>query len=306
MPDACELLGLSRNPFRSDAGLDLACHVEQDADRAFWAAQRDSLYGRDKAVVALVGGEGAGKSHRLDIAAARAAKAGSFCVRLSAIGLRPDALVARLAAAVLAGYRLGPLQNALAAPKWYRSTQALAHQGLSRGDPEVDGAALARAVNANIPAFVLLDDLHALPFSRGAERYLVTLESLQAHLDAGALLAWTCDETHLEALLTRFPRLRPRTPAISLAPLNQQEASHLIGQRLQACRVVDGLPALYPFSPEAVARMVAEAGGNPRRLLRLAELAIEACPRAGPYEIGAERMEAFLELPLVRRDRRRL
>lgn len=296
----CGHLGLSANPFRADATAQsaVAWHVEQAADREFWAVQREVLHGRGPRTAAVVGAHGSGKTHRLLVAGQRAAKAGAFHALQSVANCRPDALVARLASSVLAGCRLGGLDHALAAPKWYRAVIPMTRRSALQGEPAADGRDLARALNANAPAFLLLDDLHTLPMSRAADRYIATLGALRGHLDPGVLVAWTCEPQRFEAMTSRDPelveeRFGPGAPCIRLAPLDDEQACQLLAARLAGERTAEGLDALYPFRAETVAAVNRRAGGNPQHLLRLADLLLEAAARRRDYEIEPEAVDAL-------------
>lgn len=295
-----ELAVVEDDPFRAGAGPDLLqWHVEHEADRRFWGAQRESLFGRAAANVAVVGDAGLGKSHRLQVAAALAAKAGAFHATHRAADVRPDALVARLASAVLAGQRLGRLEGAVAAPRWYRNLAPVARRGPGR--PESDGEDLARAVNANTPAFLLIDDLHRVPAGRAGDRYLRTLERLRDGLGPGTLLAWTCGPERLALLAARFPGLVAGATQVRLAPLRDADAVAMVAARLRSCRVVDGMDGLHPFTASAIGRLNQAAQGSPRRLLRLAELLVESARRRGAFEVDDGQVDDFLgESPLQR------
>lgn len=315
-PPSCERLGLSANPFRETSPrLAEQWHVPQSSDDPLAALQAQALDGGAPHVAVIVGGPGSGKTHALQVAAARAARAGAFHAFQSAGGCRPDALVARLASAVLAGCQLGGLEHALAAPRWYRNLIPMTRRGPQQADPNADGHDLARALNANAPAFLLVDDLHALPISRAADAYGATLAAMRRRLDAGVLLAWTCDPRRLEALVAREPLLLDGEVAPVLLPrLSDREAARLVEKRLATHRLADNIDPLFPFRAEGIARMNREARGNPQALVRLAELMVEAASHRGAFELGADALDdpAFLrpaslarvQVPPDRRERR--
>lgn len=296
-PSPCERLGLSSNPFHPDATARsaLAWHVEQDADRQLWELQREILHGRGPHMVAVVGGRGAGKSHRLLMAGQRALQAGGFQAIHPVADCRPDALVARLASATLAGCRLGGLDHALSSPRWYRNVVPMTKRGPQQADPASDGPELARALNANAPAFLLIDDLHTLPISRAADAYVETLLMMREHLDPGVLVVWTCDPQRIEAMVAREPGLLDDDLApIRLGPLSDGQAQRLVAARLATHRLSDAVDPLFPFRAETVDRMNRAAGGNPHALVRMAELLLEATGRRGAFEIAAEAVDDSL------------
>jgi hypothetical protein len=294
-----ERLGLARNPFRSDAGDPLAIHVGLESDRILWAAQGEALAGRTRPCVAILGADGLGRSHRLAVAAGQARAAGAFHATHRAAGIRPDALTPRLAHALMAASPLGPRDNALSAPRWYRTLVPLSRRNVSWSQAADDGASLAAALNANAPAFLLLDDLHRLPVTRATDRHMATLESVRDHLAPGVLMAWTSDPRHGEVLQARFAGLVGRS--VELRPLTDREAADLVAVRLESARMAAGVDPLYPFTPEAVERLNRAAEGNPRRLLRLAELLLESTAAAGAFEVDLPRVEAFLQRPVPSR-----
>jgi hypothetical protein len=274
-------------------------HVAQEPDRAMWTAHDAAIAGHEAECVAILGADGLGKSHRLAVAAALARGAGAFHAVHRVAGVRPDGLTPRLARAIMAASPLGPRDNALSAPRWYRTLLPLSRRSGMQGDAADDGASLAAALNANAPAVLLVDDLHRLPITRATDRHLATLESLREQMAPGVLLAWTSDPQHGEALQARFTGFIGQT--VELRPLTDREAADLFAVRLESARMAVGIDVLYPFTLEAVERLNQEAGGNPRRLLRLAELLLESTAAAGAFEVDLPRVEVFLQRPMPRR-----
>lgn len=299
LPMACELLGLSRNPFRERDGPS-GIHVPQAADGRWEALIRGSLDGRTTPPVVLHGEPGIGLTHRLVRAEALVLAQGSFCARLSLAGLRPEGLVPRLAAALLAGCQLGDLEGALAAPRWYRELIPIARRTSQRTLGRDDAAAITRALEANAPCLLMVDDLDSLPGTRSAEAFLQVLEDVRMRAGPGVLLAWTCHREGQARLEARFPALHEAARQLEILPLTDGQAVALLKARLGAVRMVDAVDGLFPFTTGAVAQLNRAAAGNPRRLLRLANGVLESCAGQGAYEMDDRRMAAALApLPQV-------
>lgn len=304
MPDACELLGLSRNPFRTHPAPKAASvHVPHAASQRLLEAQRPWLAGEDGAAgaaVAIHGEPGAGRTHLLRLLAEQAAGARGFHALHTVAGARPEGLVARLASSLLAACPLGELGHAVAAPRWYRQLLPLARRTTPRGDPAANGEAIARALNDNAPAALLVDDVDLAPPGRAADAFLGTLEEARGHLGKGVLLAWTSQSVHLARVAARAPGLAHGAVPVGLGRLTDGEARRLLEVRLAAARTHD-LGPLFPFTADAVPRMNDGVGGNPRRLLRLAELLVDAAARRGAFEVDRDRVEEVLAMPPGRR-----
>lgn len=281
-PIRFERVGLSVDPFRAAPPLP-AAHVDLPVDPVLDGRWRDALQGRRVSPLAIVGPPGSGRSHRLAILAARAQAAGAMHAHQALGAARSDGLVARLASTVLAGCRLGRLDHALASPRWYRNLLPLTRRTRPGSDPAGDGLDLARALDAEAPAVLLLDDLHDLPFNRAADGYLDTVQALRSRIGPGVLLAWTCPSDRMEAVLMRCPWLVDyRRDILELSPLSADDAVGLVTARLRLARVADlDIDPLHPFTPAAVKRLNEAAQGNAKRLLRMASLVLEDALRTG-------------------------
>jgi len=76
--------------------------------------------------------------------------------------------------------------------------------------------------------------------------------------------------------------------------LTNEEAGLLLAKKLLAKRVVENLEPLYPFDRASVAFLNGRAAGNPRNLLKLADLALERAVGLRAYRVDESLAEAAL------------
>jgi hypothetical protein len=79
-----------------------------------------------------------------------------------------------------------------------------------------------------------------------------------------------------------------------LPGLSTDEASLLLAKELLPKRRVEDLGSTYLFDREATATLNGAADGNPRRLLKEADLAIEDGVGDRPYRVGADTLRTVL------------
>jgi hypothetical protein len=290
--------GLTSNPFRDLSSESLedveVVHVNLDIDRTLDAI-REEVFGKEnRALVALVGLHGAGKTERLLVTQAEARARKAFCVYFD-ITIKTTWVTKGLAEAVEKSANIGGFKRIFGAPRWFRDVVALEKLKDTNYDPLKAGRAIAEALNANAPACLLLNDLHNL--ANSAERGLFS-KVLQEMVDAikpGVLVMIGCFPSFMLQLATEQPPLSSRFNRILILPrLTTDEATLLLAKKLLAKRLVDGLDPIYPFDREAVERLNQLAWGNPRRLLELADACIEYAVAHRTYRIDAEVVRSAL------------
>jgi hypothetical protein len=98
------------------------------------------------------------------------------------------------------------------------------------------------------------------------------------------------------ALAKSHPSFASRVSrTFTLPTLTDDEAALMLAKKLLAKRLVENLDPLFPFDPEAVRILNKAAFGNPRRLLELADFAIERGVATRSYRIDADVVQAALE-----------
>lgn len=280
MPQATyDRYGLVSNPFRDLASENLEdveiFHVNLQVDESLTAIKEEVLERQNRAVVAIVGDHGAGKTERLRLAAteARARKAFTVYVDVSASALGTTQLIAKEVQNVAA---LGGFAQLFSAPSWYRQLVAVQRVKPDRFNPVAVGRALAAALNAHPPAVVLLNDLHNLAQPAEAQAITKLLQEVSDGIKPGVLVLFDCYPNYLAWLAKARPAFAGRINRTFLLPsLGSEEAALLLAKKLLAKRVVEELDPLFPFDRTGVAELNEAAGGNPRRLLELADLTLQ-------------------------------
>lgn len=293
-----ERYGLSGNPFRdlsSENLEDVAIyHVMQSIDVDLRIITDETLERENKAVVALMGGLGAGKTERLLLLKKDALARDAFC----AIGG-----VTTETQLMIRGILESMLENAkrkggskLFAPKWTRTIQKINKNILKEYDPESAGHAIAGVLNENAPSFLLINDLHRLPETEDMDRFLQTLYVITNEIRSGVLIVLSGDDKYFRGVMASHPTLNERiNRKLTIPPLSNQEASLMLAKRLLAKRLVDDLDVLYPFTPEAIAVINAAARGNPRLLLKLADSLLDNAVKARVVQVDEDSAKLILD-----------
>ena len=293
-----ERYGLTGNPFRELASENLddvtIYHVNQDADTLLRSI-RDEVFDREnRAMVAITGPQGSGKTQRLLVTAAEAKARKAFAVYLDLPTKAP--LVFRgLAAAFEKSAREAGLVRMLGTPAWLRSVSALAKVKTEQIDPMDAGRRLGEALNAAAPSFLLLNDLHNLVEPAEIQLVAKTLEEVSGRIKPGVLVLFTCYASYLAWLTANQPSLATRiNRTVALVTLSDDEARLVLAKKLLAKRIVEELEPTYPFDRDAVHELNLAAHGNPRRLFELADVALERGVAVRAYQIDGDLVRAAL------------
>jgi hypothetical protein len=290
--------GLTSNPFRDLSSESLedveVFHVNLDVDRTLDAIREEIFAKENRALVGLIGLHGAGKTERLLVAQAEARERKAFCVYFD-ITTKTAWVTKGLAEAVEKSANLGGFKRIFGAPRWFRDVVAFEKLKDKNYDPLKAGRAIAEALNANVPAFLLLNDLHNLATSAELGLFAKVLQEMVDAIKPGVLVMFGCFPNFMLQLATQQPPLASRINRSLILPrLTAEEAALLLAKKLLAKRLVEGLDPLYPFDQEAVLRLNQLAWGNPRRLLELADASIEYAVTHRAYRIDAEVVRSAL------------
>jgi type II secretory pathway predicted ATPase ExeA len=296
-----ERYGLTGNPFRdlTSEGLENIelFHVNLVVDEGLRSIREEVLSKENKALVALVGSHGTGKTHRLRFALAEARAEGAFCVFYDVTD-KVTNVMKGLAHEFLAAKPLGGFSKLFSAPPWYREMAALQKSSDKNYDPIKTGKAISRALNENAPSLLLLNDLHNLMRTEDAEAFSKTLQEVADQIKPGVLVMFGCYPSYLVNLTKNRPALVSRINRTFLLPtLSIDEAGLLIAKKLLAKRIVEKLDPLYPFDEEAVAALNTASYGNPRRLVELADRALEYAVEHRSYRVDADIVRASMPSP---------
>lgn len=273
-----ERYGLTGNPFRdlsSDSieNVDIF-HVHQSIDDSITNIMEEVVAGENKAIVAILGKMGSGKTTRLLLAKNLAERENFFYVYRN-MNTHGNWITKGIADEIINKMGLGAMSRIFSAPKWYKSLSSLEKTGDSY-DADTVGRAMAEALNANSPAFLMLNDLHNISSGKDIPTFVKMFHVLLDNIEPGVLILVSSDKTYFDNFMESNPSLSQRINRKIDVPLLQiHEASLLLAKRLLVKRLVEDMDPIYPFTESAVAMMNAMAEGNPRLLIKFADIALE-------------------------------
>jgi type II secretory pathway predicted ATPase ExeA len=290
-PLSYERYGLTGNPFRDLAAENLddveLYHVNLQVDDTLRTIKEEVLEKENKALVALAGLHGAGKTERLRLAASEAEQRSVFSVYVDVpdhIEAFPPALVTAFQGAT----KLGGFSRAFSPPAWYRAISTLSAKG-KKFNGMAAGKVVAQALNDNAPAFLLLNDLHNLKDSPQFAEVAAMMAELSDRIRPGVLVMFGCYPSFwlsIQKTQTTFASRINRV--LALPTLHSEEAALLLAKKLLAKRLVENLDPTYPFDRDAIAFLNEEANGNPRRLLELSDRAMEYALHHKSYRVDVD------------------
>lgn len=284
--------GLTGNPFRDLASENIddveLFHVNLQLDDGLRTIKDEVLEKENKALVALVGNHGAGKTERLLLAATEARTRGAFVVYFDITDKTPW-ILRGLAQEFQKSAKLSGFGKIFSPPTWYRELGKLLKTPEKGYDPIAAGKIIGKALNANAPALLLLNDLHHITSSSDAQGFARTLQEIADVIRPGVLVMFGCYPNFMISLTQNRPPLASRINRTVLLPaITNDEAALLIAKKLLAKRLVENLDPVYPFEREAINQINGVAFGNPRRLLEVADRALEYAIAHRAYRIDTE------------------
>jgi len=293
-----ERYGLTGNPFRELASENLddvtIYHVNQEADIALRTIREEVFDKENRAVVAITGTQGAGKTERLLVAQAEARERHAFSVYFDVTTKTPW-VVRGLAEAFQTTARAAGQVKMLGSPAWLRPIVALTRAKEGQYDPKEVGTRIGAALNATSPSVLLLNDVHNLVEMQEVDAFVKVLEEITDVIKPGVLVLFTCYGSYLAWLTVNHPAFASRiNRAFALAGFSDDEARLVLAKKLLAKRIVEDLEPTYPFDREAVRELNRASRGNPRRLLELADVALEQGVATRAYQIDGELVRSTL------------
>jgi type II secretory pathway predicted ATPase ExeA len=294
-----ERYGLTGNPFRDLISENLedveAFHVNLEVDRTLQIIKEEVLAKENRATVALVGAIGSGKTERLRVAAAESKREGALTISVD-VSPQPGATWKEIGAEIEKTAVVGGFARLFSAPGWYRAVAALKTSDKKPVDARKAAKIVADALNGRAPAFLLLNDLHNIARPQDLDVFATFLQELTDQTKPGVLVMFGCYATFYLGLTKSHPALSSRiSRTFTLPTLTDEEAALMIAKKLLAKRLVENLDPLFPFDDEAIRVLNGAAFGNPRRLLELADTAIEHGVANRSYRIDMELARAALD-----------
>jgi type II secretory pathway predicted ATPase ExeA len=293
-----ERYGLTGNPFRDLVSESLddveIYHVRQAMDEVIRAAKEEVIEKENKAVIAILGALGMGKTERLLLAQSQARKAGIFAV-FRDLTSTSSASLEGIIDSISEQAKLG-FGAKISPPKWVRDLNKQKKALKGDYDAEAVGKAIAEALNENAPAFLMLNDLQDIHAGDEETKFTKALESIGNYTKPGVLVLLASDPHRFQQMVSRQPSLSARiNRSLHVAPLSDQEASLLIAKRLLSKRLVEDLEPIYPFTPDGIAVINQAANGNPREVIRLSDQLIEFAARRKSIQVDAELVQKGLD-----------
>lgn len=293
-----ERYGLTSNPFRDLGSENLSdvelYHAPQPIDDSLRTIREEIFDKENRALVALVGGLGAGKTERLLLTATEGRQRGAFTIYFD-ITDKTSRVLRGLSDEVQKASGLGGFARVFGGPKWFRDVVALGRIKDAHYDPVKAGKALGRALSEKAPALLLLNDLHNLAQTAEFDNFVKVLQEMADTIKPGVLVMFSVYPTYLTTVTKSRPGFASRINRTFAIPrLTDEAAGLLLAKRLLGKRLVGDLDPLYPFDKEAVTLLNEAAEGNPRRLLKLADLSIEYGVEHRSYRVDAQVVQSVL------------
>jgi type II secretory pathway predicted ATPase ExeA len=288
-----ERYGLSGNPFRDLSSESLedvdVFHVNQNVDDELIIFKEELFDKENKAVIAVLGGNGSGKTQRLRFTQSEAKKNNAFCVYMD-IAPQTQFAVASILEGMLENANLSGIQKTVNTPKWYRETSKYLKQVRKCNfNPDEIGGFIVNTLNEKAPSCLLMNDLHNLTSPDDLEKFIRVLQVICDRINPGVLVMISSDINYFQNLMNRYPNLYQRiNRQMIIPPLNDQEASLMVAKRLLDKRFVGEIDPIYPFEDEAIYLMNRVSKGNPRQLLRIASSVVDAAVQRRAMVISLE------------------
>ena len=295
---AYDRYGLTGNPFRDLASENLSdvelFHVNLEIDDALHSIEEEVFEKENRAIVAVVGPHGAGKTERLMLAAAQARERKAFTVYFD-VTSKTAWVLRGLAQEFQKTAEAGGFAKTFSSPAWLRGISALQKLKDENYDPIAAGKAIGLALNETAPSLLLLNDLHNLMESNEVHTFAKTLQEISDVIKPGVLIMFVCFPSYLAWLTVNHAPFASRINRTFVLPgLSTDEASLMLAKKMLPKRLVEDLDPTYPFDREAIVALNEAAGGNPRHLLEAADLAIEYGVAHRLYRVDADTVRTAL------------
>jgi hypothetical protein len=289
--DTYERFGLTGNPFRDLASetIDLVdiFHVDQEFDEELKEILEEVAEKENKAIVAILGSLGVGKTQRLMLISNYARRKEYFHIFRT---MTPETkwAIKGIMDAIIEEAPLTAMEKYVNAPRWFVEMKKVS-KGIQKGkghDPVKTGKLIAESLNRKSPSFLLINDLQAIPKTKELSDFMQTLYVVINNINPGVLVAVTSNKYFFDDLIKENEAFDQRiNKKFYITPLTPKQAEHLIAKRLLARRLTDELGLVYPFTKESIKILNDEVMGNPRQILKVADSVMEKASKAKTVEI---------------------
>ena len=294
-----ERYGLTGNPFRDLASETLETidifHVGQEMDDHLRMIIDEIFEKQSKAVVAILGALGMGKTQRLLLIQSWAREKKAYCVFRS-INPQAKLVISDVIKTLIDTVPLTFFERNISAPRFYSDLKKAYRSSRKKFDPELIGRAIAGALNARSPSILILNDLHNVDPTAELPDFLQVLYSIVNNLDEGVMIAIGSNSAYFDGIMKRHQSLEERINyKLEVQPLIDTEAQEMVAKRLTAKRLVEDLNPIYPFNNDSISILNAESHGNPRQVLKLSDRIIDQAATERVIQIDAQYATDILE-----------
>ena len=293
-----ERYGLTSNPFRDLASENLEdvgiYHVNQEIDDTLRTIRDEVFDKENRAVVAVIGPHGAGKTERLLVTAAEARERGAFVVYFD-VPAKTAWILQGVAGQFVKAAKAKGRVKLFSQPPWMRAMNGLAKAKEDKYDAKMAGKTIGAALNESAPSFLLLNDLNNLIESKEVNAFAQVIQEITDSIKPGVLVMFSCYASYIAWLTVNHPALASRiNRTFTLAGFSDAEVGLMLAKKLLVKRLVEDLDPIYPFDKDAVHAINLACGANPRRVLELADLAIEYGIAHRSYRVDLEVVQAVI------------
>lgn len=198
-------------------------------------------------------------------------------------------IVAGIIDGILEKADLDGFSKYLNTPDWYKEIKKLRKKVKNNYNPVAAGQVIVKALNANAPAVVLLNDLHKLKHDIDLENFVRVLQEIIDHSKPGILVMVSSRINFYKKFFKKYKSLHERINSNIVIPkLKEEEANLLIAKRMLEKRMVDDLEPLFPYTEDTVKVLNEQAKGNPRDLLKLSSFILDQAADSRTMTINDE------------------
>jgi len=299
-----ERYGLTGNPFRDLASETLETvdifHVKQDLDEHLKMIFDEIVEKQSKAVVAVLGNLGMGKTQRLLLTASWAkgekGKPPKAFYVMRSINPQAKLVVRDIVRSIMDTIPLTFYEKNISTPKWYADLKRSHKKARKKFDPEMIGKSIAAALNAKAPSILMLNDLHNIDPTNELPDFLQVLYSTVNNIREGVMIMIGSNTSYFDGIMKRHQSLEERINyKLEVQPLSDTEAQEMIAKRLAYKRLVEDLNPIYPFNNEAISIVNQESYGNPRQVLKISDRIIDQAASERIIQIDGQYVSDLLE-----------
>jgi low affinity Fe/Cu permease len=294
--DNYDIYHLIENPFEdlfseNIKNIDIL-NINQNIDIELDVIKNEIINKENKVIVAILGEEGIGKTHRLMVFANLAQRNDYLCVLQNCNNETHSAVNELINTLIVQG------KNSFSSLKQYKKLLRLKKQLSSAYDPDKIGQVIVEVLNENVPALLLINDFHNLTNSKDLNQFVHILHVIADYSNAGVLVMISSNFLDFKTLMQHYPSLNQRiNRQLVISTMNDNEASLMIAKRIISKRIKDDYEEpLYPFNMDVMTYLNNTVNGNPRQLLKTSSFIINQAKNRRAINIDTNLSSQILQL----------